>query len=132
MEIIGHGVDLVEVGRIRDLAERHGERFFERCFTAGERAYADSRPKRRFEHYAARFAAKEALLKALGTGLRNGISWTDIEVRTEPSGRPGIALSGRCAALAREAGIDAWFLSMSHTEAQAIASVIAARSGDRV
>ena len=88
MHIVGHGIDLVEVSRIAELLERHGERFLERCFTAAERGYSDASVKRREEHLAARFAAKEAVLKALGTGWRDGIAWTDIEVVRRPSGQP--------------------------------------------
>lgn len=130
MQIIGHGIDLVDVQRIRDLADRHGERFLTRCFTSGERAYADSRPRRRFEHYAARFAAKEAVLKAIGTGMRQGISWTDIEVRTEPSGRPRVCTTGAAGEIASGLGVCNWLISMSHTDNQAIASIIAVGEAD--
>jgi holo-[acyl-carrier protein] synthase len=125
MAILGHGLDIVEVARIAEMLDRHGEQFLRRCFTDAERGYADSGPKRRAERYASRFACKEAVLKALGTGWRNGIAWTDIDVRRAPSGQPVLRLSGRCAELADELGIRAWHVSMSHTEAYATASAIA-------
>ena len=83
----------------------HGERFTTRCFTEGEQAYSEAAGRTRAERYAARFACKEAVLKALGTGWREGISWRHIEVRRAPSGQPQVALSGRCAELADEMGL---------------------------
>lgn len=124
MEIIGTGIDLVEVERIRRMLEEHGERFLQRCFTESEQAYADAAKKRRFEHYAARFAAKESVLKALGTGWRDGIAWTDIQVIREPSGRPVLEVTGRCGEIAAELGISRWHISLSHTSTHAIASAI--------
>ena len=112
--VIGHGIDLVDIDRIAEMLERHGDRFTERCFTAGERAYADAGKRRRAERYAARFACKEAVLKALGTGWRDGISWTDVAVVHEPSGRPVVELSGRCRELALARGWLRWFVSLSH------------------
>jgi holo-[acyl-carrier protein] synthase len=125
MNIIGHGIDFVEIARIADMTARHGERFIERCFTAGERAYCESKHRRRFEHYAARFAAKEAALKALGTGWRDGIAWTDVEVIRRPSGEPFLKITGTAAEIAEERGISGWHLSLSHTDAHAVGSVIA-------
>lgn len=122
--ILGHGVDLVEVARIQASIDRHGERFLDRVFTAAEQAYAAG-SKRRVEHLAARFAAKEAALKALGTGWRSGIAWTDVEVVSEPSGAPTLRITGRAAEIAAERSITAWHISLSHTERQALASVIA-------
>lgn len=122
--VIGHGVDLVETARIALMVDEHGERFLERCFTQGERDYAMSR-KRRDEHLAARFAAKEAVLKALGTGWRSGIAWTDVEVTIDPSGAPGVRLSGQAARLASEMGATDWKLSLSHAAGFAMASAIA-------
>ena len=122
--IIGHGIDAVEIARIGRLLDRQGERFRARCFTADERAYADS--SRRFvEHYAARFAAKEAVMKALGTGWARGVGWTEIEVVREDSGRPGVRLYGAAARLAAGAGVGRWWLSLTHTEGMAVASAIA-------
>jgi len=124
MRIVGHGIDLVETARIAEVLGNHQERFLERVFTAAEQAYrADSR--RRVEHLAARFAAKEAVMKALGTGLASGITWTEIEVQTEPTGAPGLRLHGRAAEVAAGLGITSWHLSLSHTDSHAIASVMA-------
>jgi holo-[acyl-carrier protein] synthase len=123
MRTLVHGIDLTEVARIGRLVADHGESFLLRCFTERERAYAGDR-KRRDEHLAARFAAKEAVLKALGTGWSNGIGWTDVEIVLLPSGQPTVQLSGRAADIAREQGIAAWLISMSHTETHAIASAI--------
>jgi len=125
MRVLSHGIDIIEIDRIAAMLREHGERFVTRCFTDAERAYADAAVKRRSERYAARFAAKEAVLKALGTGWRNGIGWQDIGVVHEPSGQPRIVLSGRCAAIARQLGIAQWHLSLSHTQTIAVASVIA-------
>jgi len=124
MPIVGHGIDIVSVVRIEESVVKHGERFLERCFTEGERAYADDR-KRRFEHLAGRFAAKEAVLKAFGTGWRTGIAWTDVEVVLEPSGRPRIELHNRAAEIAKELGIETVHISISHTDELATASAIA-------
>jgi holo-[acyl-carrier protein] synthase len=125
MRIMGHGIDLVEIARIAALLEAHGARFTERCFTERERQYAESSRRRRAERYAARFACKEALLKALGTGWRSGIRWIDMDVRRDPMGRPEIMLNGRCADLARDLGIVEWHVSLSHTDSHAVASVVA-------
>lgn len=124
MNAIAHGVDIVEVSRIEAMIERHPERFLDRCFTPGEQRYCDASTKRYAEHYAARFAVKESVLKALGTGWRSGIAWTDVEVIRRVSGEPGIALNGIACRRAHEAGIRAWLVSISHTRALAIASVI--------
>lgn len=125
MRIVGHGVDLVRVPRVADLIERHGLRFLNRIYTQREQAYADARPKRRVEHLAARFAAKEAILKALGTGLSGGISWTEAEVINEPSGRPTVQLHGKALVVAEGLGISTWHISLSHTSDNALASAIA-------
>lgn len=124
MPIIGHGVDIVEVARISDLLDRHADRFLERCFTPAERAYAAER-KRGPEHLAGRFAVKEAVLKVIGTGWRDGIAWTDVETRPEPSGAPALIVHGPVADAARQLGIDRWHVSISHTTTLAMASVIA-------
>jgi holo-[acyl-carrier protein] synthase len=123
MRPLAHGIDLTEVARIGRMVAEHGDSFLSRCFTEPERAYAGDR-KRRDEHLAARFAAKEAVLKALGTGWSNGIAWTDVEVVLLPSGQPTVHLSGRAAEVAAGRGITAWLLSLSHTETHAVASVI--------
>ena len=125
MTILGHGIDLVEVARIAAMLGEHGPRFLGRCFTNSEQAYCDENGRRRVERFAVRFAAKDAALKALGTGWRDGIAWTDIEVVREPSGRPGLRLHGRAAAIAAEQGVVGWQISLTHTDAHAMASVIA-------
>ena len=121
--IVGSGVDLAEVGRIRRSIERFGERFLDRVFTPAERAYVE-RKKNRFERYAARFAAKEAAMKAIGTGWTNGVRWRDFEVANLPSGKPTLRLSGAAAARAEKLGVKSVSLSLSHTESLAIAEVI--------
>lgn len=122
--ILGHGIDLVEVPRIEAMLARHGERFLERVFTPGERAYRAESAERAM-HLAARFAAKEAAFKALGTGWRSGIAWTDAEVVPEPSGRPTLRVSGGAATLAASLGIRSWHISITHAGEYAAASVIA-------
>lgn len=124
MRIAGHGIDLVEVARIARLIDEHGQRFLDRCFTPHEQQSSDS-AKRRAEHLAARFAAKEAVLKALGTGLTGGIAWTDVEVVRQDSGAPGIHLHNEAAKLAASSGITRWLVSLTHTGGHAAASVIA-------
>ena len=124
MNPIAHGIDLVDCDRLRQSIERHGQRFLERVFTAAELDYCLGR-KRQTEHLAGRFAAKEAVLKVLGTGWRNGICWTDIEVVNAPSGQPRVLLHGRCRELADEQGIDGILLSISHVASHAMASAIA-------
>ena len=123
--IVGHGIDLVEVAKIAALLNRHGERFVARCFTAEEAAYCRRSTKRVAEHFAARFAAKEAVLKALGTGRRHGILWTDVGVVRLATGEPTVALAGVAADVAAGLGIAAWHLSLTHTATVAAASVIA-------
>ncbi len=121
--ILGCGIDLAEVERIRRSIERFGERFLERIYTAGERAYAE-RKRNRYERYAARFAAKEAGMKALGTGWAGGVTWKDFEVVNLPGGKPALRMSGRAAEVAEQLGVRRVSLSLSHTEALAIAQVI--------
>ena len=125
MSIIGHGIDLVEIDRIERMRVDHGPTFLDRCFTAGEQTYAESAPRVRAERYAARFAAKEAILKAFGTGLREGIAWTDMDVVRNDLGAPSIVLSGEAAEFAATLGITSWMISISHTAELAMASVIA-------
>ncbi len=124
MRIIGHGIDIVETARIANLLESHGQRFLDRCFTPAEAAYAGGR-RRQVEHLAGRFAAKEAILKALGTGWRDGVAWTHAEVVRLPSGQPRVALHGVCQQIADQLGIDQWSISISHTHTLATASAIA-------
>ena len=128
MAIVGHGVDLAPVARIAAMRARHGERFLTRVFTPAERAYALDRPRRADEHLAARFAAKEAALKALGTGLTGGIRWTDVAVEREDAG-PRLELTGAAAAAAERIGAVRWHVSLSHAGGMALASVIAESSG---
>ncbi len=122
--ILAHGIDLVEVARIAKMLADHPERFRDRVFTPDEIAYCESSRKRAAEHFAARFAAKEAVLKALGTGWRDGIAWTDIEIRRDPAGVPSVHLAGEAAAAATAAGITRWLVSLTHTADLAQASVI--------
>lgn len=121
--ILGSGVDLCEVPRIEAAVARYGSRFLERIFTAREIAYAD-RKANRFERYAARFAAKEAGMKALGTGWHGGITWRDFEVVNLPSGRPTLNFHGRAAEVAAKLGVRHVALSLTHTKEQALAMVI--------
>lgn len=127
MAILGHGIDIVETARIKKLVEDHGERFLERVFTPVEQQYCARNGKRYFEHLAGRFAAKEAVLKVLGTGWRGGIAWTDIEIRPEPSGQPKVYLTGETLRIATELGISRWHVSISHIETHATASAIGMR-----
>lgn len=124
MRIIGHGIDIVETARIAEMVQRYGHRFTKRCFTASEIEYAQDK-RRQAEHLAGRFAAKEAILKALGTGWRDGIAWTDAEIVRQPSGRPTVALHGQCRKVAEDMGIDQWWVSISHITTHATASAIA-------
>ena len=128
MSIVGHGIDIVETHRIRQLAEHHGQHFLDRCFTPGEQEYCARNTKRYYEHLAGRFAAKEAVLKVLGTGWRGNIAWTDVEVLKEQSGQPRIKLTGECARIAAELGISRWHVSISHIETHATASAIGLRA----
>jgi len=121
--IIGMGVDLAEVGRIKKAIERYGETFLRRVYTAGEREYCE-RFKNKYERFAGRFAAKEAAMKALGTGWRRGVRWVDFEVVREKGGRPTIRLDGEARKIAEELGVKRIALSITHTEAQALAQVI--------
>ena len=128
MPLIGHGIDIVETARIRQMVAEHGRRFLDRCFTPAEQAYCDLHPKRYYEHLAGRFAAKEAVLKVLGTGWRGGIAWTDIDVVKHASGQPHVQLSGEAARVAAGLGISRWHLSISHIETHATASAIGERA----
>lgn len=119
-----HGVDLVEVSRIADMLEKHGDEFINRCFTDAEQSMSNvSSDATRTQRYAARYAAKEAVLKALGTGLAGGINWIDVSVERN-EGPPTIVLSGEAARISNSLGIDSWHLSLSHTDTMAMASVI--------
>ncbi len=121
--IVGTGVDIVEIPRIEQALERHGERFARRLYTPGEIAYCE-KFKNRAERYAARFAVKEAAFKALGTGWRNGVQWLDVEVTHQPSGKPELSLRGRAEELARELGVTRTAVSISHADRYVVAQVI--------
>jgi len=121
--ILGSGVDLCEVPRIEAAFARYGRRFLERIFTAKEIAYADLKANR-FERYAARFAAKEAGMKALGIGWTGGVTWHDFEVVNLPSGRPTLNFHGRAAEVAAKLGVRHVALSLTHTKEQALAMVV--------
>ncbi len=121
--IVGTGVDIVEVPRVAAAIARFGKRFLERVFTDAEIRYCQSR-RNSTERLAARFAAKEAALKALGTGWGRGVAWKEVEVRREPGGRPTVHFSGRAAEVAARLGMKQAALSLSHTAEQAIAQVI--------
>ncbi len=121
--IVGSGVDLCEVERIRRVAARFGRRFLERIFTPQEIAYAE-RKASKFERYAARFAAKEAAMKAIGTGWRKGVRWKDFEVVNLPTGKPTLVFHGKAAEFAARLGVRNVALSITHTRETALAHVI--------
>lgn len=121
--IVGTGVDLSEISRVSASVERFGERFLQRIFTERERAYC-MRKKNFAESLAARFAAKEAGAKALGTGIARGVTWQEIEVTHLPGGRPTLLFHGRAAARAADMGVTAAHLSLSHGRDLAIAQVV--------
>jgi holo-[acyl-carrier protein] synthase len=121
--IVGTGVDLAEVARVRHLVERFGARFVERVYTAAEIAYAEQKANR-FERLAARFAAKEAGMKAIGTGWRHGVTWQDFEVTNLRSGKPTLRLHGVAAQVAAKLGVRNIALSMTHTAEYGMAHVI--------
>ena len=129
MGIIAHGIDLVDFGRIEQMVERHGERFLDRVFTAAEQAYASSN-RNGMEKLAGRFAAKEAVLKLLGTGWRGKIAWTDIEVTNSETGQPMVKLSGEVEQIAERIGIGHISVSITHTGNFAIASAVAMAGED--
>lgn len=121
--IVGTGIDIVEVSRVEAAIARFGRRFLERVFTEAEIRYCESKANR-MERYAARFAAKEAGMKALGTGWSGGVTWRGLEVSREPGGRPTLALRGRAAQHAARLGVKRISLSVSHIATQAVAQVI--------
>jgi holo-[acyl-carrier protein] synthase len=121
--IVGSGIDLAEIGRIRQSIDRYGTRFLNRIYTAAEQAYC-LRKRNSAESFAARFAAKEAGAKALGTGISHGVSWLEIEVVREPSGKPTIKYHGRAAQIAARLGVAHAALSITHTADLAMASVV--------
>jgi holo-[acyl-carrier protein] synthase len=122
--VLGVGTDLIETKRIEESIDRFGERFLERVFTPGEIAYC-LRKKNAAESFAARFAAKEAGAKALGTGISRGVTWKELEVQREASGRPTLHLNGRAAELAGAMGVRRVQLSLTHSRELAMAVVVA-------
>ena len=129
MDIIGIGTDITECLRIARMIERHGELFIGRIYTADEIQYCQSR-RQATQHFTGRWAAKEAVLKALGTGWVKGISWRDIEILNEPSGRPVVELRGGAEKVARQLGITEMLVSISHCHTHATAYAIAVGEGD--
>jgi holo-[acyl-carrier protein] synthase len=121
--IVGLGLDIAEIDRIEAAIKRHGAPFLERLFTPAEMAYCESH-KGKYERYAARFAAKEAAMKALGTGWSHGVRWRDIEVAREPSGKPTLRLAGVAADLAKRMGVKNISLTITHSGNLALAEVI--------
>ena len=124
MTVLGIGTDIVECLRIAQIIERHGELFINRVYTDHEIQYCSSR-RAATQHYAGRWAAKEAVLKALGTGWRRGISWRDVEVRNAASGKPSIALRGGAREVFEKSGIRDMLISISHCRSHATAYAIA-------
>ena len=121
--IVGPGVDLAEVDRIQRSIERYGEKFIKRIYTPGEIAYVE-RKANKFERYAARFAAKEAGMKAIGTGWRHGVTWQDFEVANLRTGKPTLLFHGAAARYAERLGVKNVALSITHTAALGMAHVI--------
>jgi holo-[acyl-carrier protein] synthase len=117
------GIDIVEIEKLRLAMVRRGERLRNRAFTSAEIEYCTARANQ-YQHYAARFAAKEAAFKAIGTGWRGGVGWHDAEVKNELSGKPALILSGRALEVAREMGARHFWVSLSHTDRYAIAQVV--------
>jgi len=124
MQIVGLGTDITETDRIASMVERHGDAFLERTYTPAEIAYC--RSKKNFaQHYAGRWAAKEAVMKCFGTGFVKGIHWVEIEIISQPSGRPVIALSGATSRFAEKLNISQVLISISHCKLYATATAIA-------
>jgi holo-[acyl-carrier protein] synthase len=124
MAIVGTGVDIVECLRIAQMIERHGELFITRVYTDAEIEYCTAR-KAATQHYSGRWAAKEAVLKALGTGWRRGISWRDIEIRNDRKGAPTVNLRAGARDVMEKAGIRRLHVSISHCRSFAVAHVVA-------
>src|SRR5215475_12645946 len=121
--IVGMGIDVAEVQRIRNVFESQGERFVRRVYTEAEAAYCEQF-KNKYERYAGRFAAKEAAMKALGTGWSRGVRWVDVEVVRQRGGRPTVKLHGEAGEIAGRMGVKNISLSITHTAEQAFAQVI--------
>jgi len=129
MHIVSHGIDLIECERIAQMMERYPEQFLRRVLTDAEQEYIKGK-RNPIPHIAGRFAAKEAILKVLGTGWRGQISWQDIEITHDANGQPHVSLTGESAAVARRRGITRILLSISHTANYATASAIGVGGGD--
>jgi holo-[acyl-carrier protein] synthase len=129
MDIIAHGIDLVDFPRLEEMIERHGDRIIDRLFTPAEQAYARGN-RNTIEKYAGRFAAKEAIMKLIGTGWRGKIAWTDIEVTNNPAGQPEVTLTGEVRKIAQGLRIDHISISITHTANFAIASAVALAQSD--
>jgi holo-[acyl-carrier protein] synthase len=121
--VIAHGIDLIECERVATMRARHGDRFMERILTAREREYVEQF-RNPVERIAGRFAAKEAVLKVLGTGWVGRIAWTDIEILNDEAGVPIVTLGGECARIAKARGIDRMLVSITHTRTYAAASAL--------
>jgi holo-[acyl-carrier protein] synthase len=124
MNVLGIGTDIVECLRIAQMIDRHGELFINRVYTTGEIEYCRSR-KQATQHFAGRWAAKEAILKAIGTGWANGICWTDLEVRNDPGGQPKVLVRGGAKEAALRRGIGDILVSISHCRTYATAYALA-------
>ena len=121
--ILGIGVDIVEIDKLRLAMIRRGERLRDRAFTRSEIDYCEGRANK-FQHYSARFAAKEAVFKAIGTGWRDGVSWQDAEVSNQMNGKPMLLVRGRTLELANLMGARKYWISLSHTDQYAVAQVV--------
>jgi len=126
--IVGTGIDIAETARLGKALDRHGERFSRRIYTPDEIAYCE-RFKNKAERYAARFAAKEAAFKALGTGWGEGVRWLDVEVTHQPSGKPELVLTGRAKEVAEQMGVSSTEVSISHADHYVVAQVIFESNG---
>jgi len=122
--IVGTGIDIADIARIQNSIARFGDRFLDRIYTPGEKAYCLRKKRNSAESFAARFAAKEAAAKALGTGISFGVTWLEIEVTREPAGRPGLRFHGRAEQIAARLGVVRAALSLTHTAEIAMASVL--------
>jgi len=122
--IIGCGIDLIELERVRNMVEKYGERFLTKVFTEAEMAYCQGKAKS-WQHFAGRFAVKEAVLKSLGTGVQPGMSWKDVEVRTGNLGAPEAILTGGAEERAKELGVRRLHVTISHSDTHAVAQAIA-------
>jgi holo-[acyl-carrier protein] synthase len=127
MEIVGIGTDIVECLRIGRMLEQHGELFLNRVYTPREIRYCQAR-KHATEHFAGRWAAKEAIMKCLGTGWSKGLGWTDMEIRNDPQGKPHVLLRGAARDRAQSLSIGAVLISISHCRAYAMAYAMAVRT----